>query len=117
MREIQLYTTGAGRCPVEDFLDLLSEKQRTKIGWVLRLVENAPVVPAQYFSKLTGTDDLWEVRAEFGGDAFRLLCFFDGGSLIILASAFAKKTRRTPPAEIRLAEERRRDYFRRKGLQ
>lgn len=117
MREIELYRIRAGRCPVEEYLDGLGTKQREKIGRVLRMVENSDAVPAQYFSKLAGTDGLWEVRAEFGGDAFRLLGFFDGGTLVILASAFTKKTRRTPPAEIRLAEERRRDYFRRKGLQ
>lgn len=26
-------------------------------------------MPRQYFKKLEGTDDLWEVRADFGGDA------------------------------------------------
>jgi phage-related protein len=117
MREIEFYRTWAGRCPVEEYLDGLSAKQREKVGWVLRIIENADVVAPQYLSKLADTDDLWEVRAEFGGDAFRLLGFFDGGSLVILVSAFAKKTRRTPPAEIRLALERRRDYFRRKELQ
>ena len=45
--------------------------------------------------KLEGTDELWEVRAEFGGDAFRLLGFWDAGSLIILTNGFAKKTQTT----------------------
>jgi hypothetical protein len=49
-------------------------------------------VPRQYFNKPEGTDDLWQVRAEFGGDAFRLLGFWDEGRLTILANGFAKKT-------------------------
>jgi phage-related protein len=117
MREIVLYTTWTGRCPVEEFLDALSMKQRLKVGWVLGIVERMRIVPAQYFSMLRDTDGLWEVRVEFAGDALRLLGFFDGGSLVVLVSAFAKKTERTPMAEIDLAHERRRDYFRRKGQQ
>ena len=64
--------------------------------------------------KLEGTDDLWEVRAEFGGDAFRLLGCWDAGRLVVLTNGFAKKTQKTPAREIELAEQRRRDYLNRK---
>ena len=73
-----------------------------------------PMVPRQYFKKLEGTDDLWEVRANFGGDAYRLLGFWDAGRLIILTNGFAKKTQKTPAREIEIAEQRKRDYFNRK---
>ena len=72
------------------------------------------MVPRQYFKKLEGTDDLWEVRANFGGDAYRLLGFWDAGRLIILTNGFAKKTQKTPAREIEIAEQRKRDYFNRK---
>jgi phage-related protein len=71
-------------------------------------------VPQQYFKKLEATDDLWEVRAEFGGNAFRLLGFWDEGRLIILTNGFAKKTQKTPEREIALAEQRKRDYLNRR---
>ena len=54
--------------------------QAQKVLWVLRAVRELPQVPKQYFKKLEGTADLWEVRAEFGGDAFRLLGFWDAGA-------------------------------------
>jgi phage-related protein len=82
---------------------------------VLRLVKELPVVPQQYFKKLEGTRDIWEVRADFGSDAFRLLGFWDEGRLIILTNGFAKKTQKTPGREIALAERRRRDYLNRSG--
>jgi phage-related protein len=63
---------------------------------------------------LEGTDQLWEVRAEFGGDAFRLLGFWDEGWLIILTNGFAKKTQKTPEREIALAEQRKRDHLSRR---
>ena len=75
MREIQFYRNADGDCPVEKFLDGLGSKQAQKVVWVLKLVKELPLVPKQYFKKLEGTDELWEVRAEFGGDAFRLLVF------------------------------------------
>lgn len=70
---------------------------------------------SQYFKKLTATDDLWEVRAQHGGDTFRLLGFFDGPRLLVVVSGFAKKAERVPRQEVALAEERRREYLGRKG--
>jgi phage-related protein len=113
MREIQFYRTAAGLCPVEEFLDTLTAKQAQKVLWVLRAVRELSRVPQQYFKKLEGPEDLWEVRAEFGGGAFRLLGFWDAGRLIILTHGFAKKTQKTPEREKALAEVRKRDYLNR----
>jgi phage-related protein len=99
---------------VEEFLDGLNSKQAQKVVWVLKLVKELPIVPRQYFKKLEGADELWEVRAEFGGEAFRLLGFWDKGNLVILTNGFAKKTQKTPNREIELAAQRRRDYMNRK---
>lgn len=95
---------------MEEFLDSLNAKLTQKVLWVLKVVQELPQVPKQYFKKLEGTDDLWEVRAEFGGDAFRLLGFWDAGRLVILTNGFAKKTQKTPEREIALAEQRKRDH-------
>jgi phage-related protein len=78
-------------------------------------VEEMERVPAQCFKKLSGTEDLWEVRAQHGGDTFRLLGFFDGPQLVVMVSGFVKKTEKVPRQELALAEERRRDYLSRKG--
>lgn len=110
MREIIFYRTKNGECPIEKFLDALSAKQAKKITWVLQLVEVLVIVPIQYFKKFEGTDDIWEVKVDFGGDAFRLLGFFDKGNLVILTNGFAKKTQKTPSSEINLAEQRKKDY-------
>ena len=115
MREVQFYRNANGHCPVEEFLDGLGPKQAQKVAWTLKLVKELPLVPKQYFKKLEGTDELWEVRAEFGGDAFRLLGFWDAGQLIVLTNGFAKKTQKTPSREIELAAQRRRDYLNRKA--
>ena len=114
MREIIFYTTKNGSSPIEEFLDSLPAKQAKKVTWVLQLIETLDSVPIQYFKKLDGTDDIWEVRVDFGNDAFRLLCFLDGGNMVVLTNGFAKKTQKTPTSEISLAERRKKDYQSRK---
>lgn len=114
MRTIEFYRQQSGSCPVEAFLDSLEGKQARKVVWVLDLVRTLPRPPAQYFKKLVGTD-IWEVRVEFGGNAFRLLGFFDGENLIVLTSGFAKKSQKTPKQEIETAQSRMKDYYTRKG--
>ena len=111
------YRLPNGNSPVEAFLDSLTGKQAQKVLWVLRLVEELDVVPRQYFKKLVDSEGLWEVRIQFGNDIFRLLGFFDGGTLLILTNGFAKKTQKTPPQEIALAIRRKEEYLvRRKKL-
>jgi phage-related protein len=114
MRRIQFYRTRAGKCPVEEFLDHLSDQDAQKVAWVLRLVEQLEIVPQQYFKKLVGTEELWEVRVQIGGNSYRLLGFFDGSVLLILTSGFAKKQKKTPQREIELARQRRTDYLQRR---
>jgi phage-related protein len=114
MRTIKFYRTEAGNCPVEDFLEALSDKQTEKVSWTLRAVRDLHNVPTQYLKKLKSTDDIWEVRITLGNNTFRLLGFYDGSNLLILTSGFAKKTNKVPRREIETAEKRKRDYLRRK---
>ena len=114
MREFDFYRTANGRCPVEEFLDSLSDKQVEKILWALRLIKELDRVPKQYFKLLTNTDGIWEVRVQFGNDIFRLLGFFAKSQLVILTNGFAKKTQKIPQQEITLSETRKKDYFNRR---
>ena len=95
MREIYFYRSVSGVCPVEAFLARLDGRQAQKIAWVLRLVKELSMIPKQYFKKLEGTQEIWEVRADLGNDAFR-------------------KAQKTPAREITLGEQRRADYLNRK---
>ncbi len=110
MRKVIFYKTETGESPVQDFLYTLSIKQRRKVAWVLGAIRDLPFVHRAYFKKLIDTDNIWEVRIDFGSDTFRLLGFMDKGNLVILTNGFIKKTDRTPPAEIALAEKRKKDY-------
>jgi len=114
VREIKFYKNQSGKSPVEAFLNSLSAKQAQKVIWTLKLIAELETVPKQYFKKLTNTDDIWEVRIQFGGNIFRLLGFIEEEKLIILNHAFQKKTQKTPIKEIKLSEQRKSDYQSRK---
>jgi phage-related protein len=115
MRAIEFYRSENNRCPVEEFIDSLSDKHAQKVAWVLRLVERMDRVPEQYLKKLAGTEHLWEIRAQIAGNSYRFLGFFDGAVLLVLTSGFSKKQQRTPGREIELAETRRLNYLQRRG--
>jgi phage-related protein len=114
MRTVNFYRLPNGQSPVEIFLDSLTGKQAQKVTWVLKLIEELDIVPIQYFKKLVDSENIWEVRIQFGNDIFRLLGFFESGTLLILTNGFAKKKQKTPPQEIELAVTRKNDYLRRK---
>jgi phage-related protein len=116
MREIIFYKTDKGKCPVEEYLDSLSNKQAEKVFFVLDLLERMPIVPRNYFKKLESTNEIWEVRVKFGNNIFRLLRFWDGPDLVILNHAFTKKTQKIPQKEIKTAENRKDDYFSKRRL-
>jgi phage-related protein len=115
-RRIEFYKTESGKSPVEEFLLRLPTKAFRKITWVLQIVRSLPRVPAEYLKKLTGTEEIWEVRAQSGREEIRLLGFWHGGNLIVLTNGFEKKGQKTPPSEIAIAEQRRKDYIRRNPL-
>ncbi|MCP4369035.1 MAG: type II toxin-antitoxin system RelE/ParE family toxin [Deltaproteobacteria bacterium] len=111
MKTISFYRTASGKCPVEKYLDSLTDSQATKIAWVLKLIRDIDQIPSKYFKKLVNTEDIWEVRVDVGRNTFRLLGFFHGKELIILTNSFQKKTQKTPLKVIRLAEKRKREYY------
>lgn len=78
---------------------------------MLQLVEELEVVPEQYLKKLTS--EIWECRVQFGGNAFRVLCFAHG-SAWVLTHGFQKRTPKTPRTEIQTAEKCRNDYLHRR---
>jgi phage-related protein len=114
MKRISFYMTGSGKCPVQQHLDTLSDKQATKIAWVLKIIREISPTPSNYFKKLVNTDNIWEVRVDVGRNTFRLLGFFSRRELIILTNSFQKKSQKTPPKEIKLAEKRKQEYLSRR---
>ncbi len=114
-RLVVFYRTEKGRCPVNEFLDSLPAKVAQKVVWVLKLVQELEPVPTQYMKKLTATEEIWECRAAFGGNTFRILGFFHGKNRLVLTHGFVKKTQKTPPQEIAEAQRLKADHIQRYG--
>ena len=89
----------------------MTGKQAQKVLWVLQIIEELETIPRQYFKKLVDSEGIWEVRIQFGSELFRLLGFFESGTLLILTNGFAKKTQKTPTQEIALAIRRKNEYL------
>jgi len=94
---------------------MLPSKATQKILWVLKLLEDLDRVPAQYFTKMSGTEDIWECRIKLGSNIYRIFAFWDGDK-IILTHGFIKKTQKIPPQEIEKAENYKKDYFHSIGI-
>ena len=69
--------------------------ERAKIVKVLEAVETVQQLPSTVLKKLSGRDNLWEIKV----GSHRLLGFFHRRDLLVLVHAFTKKTRKTPPQE------------------
>ena len=101
---------------VDQFLDTLPIKAKTKILYNIRLVESG-LQDIDIFKKLEGTD-LWEFRTLYSGIKYRLLAFYDKDikALIITTHGFIKKTQKTPSKEIKRAEAIRKEYYNQKNI-
>ena len=94
-----------------DFYNSLDEDVQQKIDWVFEIVKSADHIPKKFFDHLTGSDGIFEIRIEYESNIYRVLCFFDKGNLVVLINSFQKKTQKTPPKEIALAERLKKQYF------
>jgi phage-related protein len=110
IRKIIFYRTKDGNCPVENFLDSLPGKVAQKITWTLEILENQGMLPSTYFKKLKNTE-IWECRIQFGSNIYRIFCFFELNSIIVLTHGFIKKSQKTPQKEIERAIAYKNDYI------
>ncbi|MBS1748937.1 MAG: type II toxin-antitoxin system RelE/ParE family toxin [Bacteroidetes bacterium] len=94
-----------------DFYEDQTEEVQEKVEWTLNLLRTINRVPKKYFDHMTGTDGLFEVRVELGGNIFRIFAFFDKGNLVVLGNGFQKKTQKTPKNEIEKAKKIMQEYF------
>jgi len=99
---------------VIDFYRAQDLKVQEKIEYVLDLIRFERYVPVKFFKKLESTDGIYEVRVITFQKSIRILCFLDGGNLVVLTNAFVKKTQKTPKKEIRFAEKLKSEYLSRK---
>lgn len=90
---------------VDKFLEKLSREQQAKVASIFLLFrEYGTTLPAKYLKRMSGTEELWELRAK----DVRIFLFMHGNRGIAV-HALIKKTQKTPKADLDLAVKRVRD--------
>jgi phage-related protein len=104
------YRTAAGKRPVREFLVDLSREDAASVLAAMAAVRVQGLRAARHLK-----GDIYEVRADGDRHTFRVLFANEGrsGQILLSLDAFSKKTQKTPPEKIRLAERRLADWRRR----
>ena len=92
-----------------DFYEILEEKAQEKVDYALMLLKTQNRVSARFVKHLG--EGIYELRAVYGPNTYRLLFFFDEGNIVVLLNVFQKKTRKTPRVEIALAKRLKTEYY------
>ena len=98
----------------KEFYVAQTDAVRHKINQVLKLIETQRIIPAKFLRIIEGSDGIYEIRVEFGGNIYRVFCCFDEGAIIVLFHGIKKKSQKTPPKEIKRAEAIKKEYFKSK---
>jgi phage-related protein len=106
-RQWRDYRTAAGGRPLKAFLDDLTDEEVASIVAGMKEIAQDGIRAAKH---LRG--DIYEVRADAATRSFRLLFSAEGrySHVLLALSAFEKRTQKTPPRELGLAEKRLRDW-------
>lgn len=114
--QVELYETRGGRCPYIEFIESLPVKAQAKcLKYVDLLEQKGLTLPANYLKKISGTENLWELRPEYGGNEYRFLFFEVNEEKVVIVHAIIKKDKKLRPRDIRLAQDRVKDYMEREG--
>lgn len=92
-----------------DFYETLEEKAQQKVDYALMLLKTQNRISARFVKHLE--EGVYELRAVYGHDTYRILFIFDEGNIVVLLNVFQKKTRKTPRAEIALAKRLKTEYY------
>jgi len=87
----------------------LRKEEARKIYYILDMLKVQERVSSKFVKYLR--EELYEIRAEYGGNIFRVFFIFDDGNIVILFNGFQKKTQKTPPSEIEKALKIKEEYY------
>jgi len=106
---VEFFEDSKGVQPARELILSLDEKSRAKVLMMVALLQvNGNTLGMPYSKHIA--DGIFELRVRFATNSYRVLYFFCDGQLIIITNGFIKKTRKTPPAEIKKAKVNRLEY-------
>jgi phage-related protein len=101
------YRTSPGNEPVREWLQSLTKMEQFRVGVDIWKVQSEWPIGMPHVRPLG--DGLHEVRSSLPQGIARVLFVVDAGDMVLL-HGFVKKTQKTLPEALALAEKRRRDY-------
>mgnify|MGYP001583425870 FL=1 len=107
--KIEYYKTADGKSPVESFIEDLDLKPRSKVYYVLNLLEEFGIRVGHPHTKKLAQTNIWELRT-LGQNNIRILYITFVGKKFLLLHGFWKKKQKTDTREIKIAEVRLKDY-------
>jgi putative addiction module killer protein len=92
-----------------DFMESLSAGVRKKIHYLLDLLASQERISKKFVDHIR--DGLYELKAEYEGNIYRIFFMFDGDKIVVLFNGFQKKTQKTPEKEIQKALKIKKEYY------
>lgn len=96
----------------ERFMQTLATGAQRKVKYALLLLKTQSKVSEKFVKHIE--EGIYELRAGYDGDIYRVFFIFDKGNIVVLFNGFQKKTQKTPRSEIEKAKRIRDEYY---GLQ
>ncbi len=93
----------------QDFMATLTPAQRRKIDYSIDMLRTQDRVSTKFVKHIR--EGLFELRAEYESNIFRVFFIFDGKDIVVLFSGFQKKTQQTPEKEIKKALAIKNEYY------
>lgn len=93
----------------DDFMDALSLSERKKIHYILDLLATEDRISTKFAKFIR--EELYELRAMYNGNIYRIFFIFDEGKIVVLFNGFQKKTQKTPEKEIQKALRIKEEYY------
>ena len=90
-------------------MNTLTDSEKRKIYYVLDLLATEHRISKKFVTYIR--DSIYELRAEYASNIFRIFFIFDEGQIVVLFNGFQKKTQKTPESEIKQAIRLKNEYY------
>ncbi|MCQ2154525.1 MAG: type II toxin-antitoxin system RelE/ParE family toxin [Bacteroidales bacterium] len=92
-----------------DFISSISEVEARKVFYVIDMLKMQERLSTKFVKHIG--DGIFELRAESGGNIFRVFFIFDEDYIVLLFNGFQKKSQKTPRKEVELAKRLKNEYY------
>ena len=108
MKRIQarFYESASGNMPVREWLLDLSDEDRKIIGLDIATAEFGWPIGMPLCRSIKGRKGLWEIRSNLSDNRIGRVFFCVKDDFMVLLHGIVKKTQKTPPRDLNIAEKR-----------